>query len=73
MPELNLKFNLPEEDVEARWAQNGGRYHAVIEDLFEELRSNVKYKDRTDWLDLEQLREKLLELLDDHGVHADFL
>jgi len=41
-----LTFNLPEDEMEFRMAQDGGKYKAVIQDLDEHMRSVVKHTEK---------------------------
>jgi hypothetical protein len=71
MPTIKIIFNLPDENDEYQSAINGNKYHSVIHELFNYLRSESKYSDRTE-LTIEEVREKLVELLKDEGVLDDF-
>jgi hypothetical protein len=71
MPTIQIIFNLPEENDEYQSSINGSKYHYVIHELFNYLRSESKYRDRSE-LTIEEVREKLVELLKDEGVLDDF-
>jgi len=43
MPELLLKFNLPEESIEMETAVNGSKWKNIVWELDQKLRSVVKY------------------------------
>lgn len=55
-----LSFTLPEEQEEFEQAQNAGKMHAVIDDLFNLIRTKIKYENKTT-ISLEELREWLSE------------
>lgn len=44
MPELLLKFNLPEESIEMETAVNGSKWKNIVWNLDQKLRSVVKYR-----------------------------
>jgi hypothetical protein len=72
MPKAILEFNLPEENEEFLTAQNGGKYHSVIWNLDQGLRSALKYNsDSYDEKTLEQLqkvRDRIHELLSEYDL-----
>ena len=43
MSQLILKFNMPEEENEAKFALKGGEYFLALYDLYEKLRDITKY------------------------------
>ena len=43
MPELTLKFSLPEEDMESKQALKGTEMYLVLCDLFQQIRSGRKH------------------------------
>lgn len=67
MPELTLKFSIPEEENEFRMAMDGGRWFNVVTDLDEWLRQKVKYAD-TDTVTVAEVRGKLSELVAEAGL-----
>lgn len=70
MPELTLKFNLPEETEESRIALAAQDLHTVIFDLKQDLRSKLKhgaYKADEDKM-LEEINEMLIRLLNENNV-----
>lgn len=63
-----LEFNMPEDTREHSDAVNGWRYRAVLTNLDEWLRSQIKYHDKAD---LQPVRDNLWEELKNNGVeHA---
>jgi hypothetical protein len=62
-----LSFDLPE-DVEAfKVAQNGWKYKAVIDDMFNWVRHLDKYTDRES-VKPDEIRQKLVELMEDNDL-----
>ncbi len=71
MGKIILEFDSFEEQEEARMAIDGGKYKLVIWNLDQHLRSEMKYNDNLDekvYDEFEQLRNKLRQLLGDHGL-----
>ena len=67
MPELTLKFSIPEEENEFRMAMDGGRWFNVVTDLDAWLRQQVKYAD-TDTVTVAEVSGKLSELVAEAGL-----
>jgi len=67
-----LKFNLPEENEEFYYANNGMNYFCVLWDLDQKLREKVKYNCDSYTEDqlkaYEEVRELISELLNDEGL-----
>ena len=72
MPKAILEFNLPEENEEFLTAQNGGKYHSVIWNLDQYLRSIHKYSsdsyDEKALEEVQKIRDKLHELLNEYDL-----
>ena len=71
MGKIILEFDSFEEQEEARMALDGAKYKLVIWDFDQHLRSEMKYNDNLDekvYDEFEQLRNKLRQLLGDHGL-----
>lgn len=74
MATLTLTFTLPEEAVEARQAQNGWRYQAVLWDVDQECRSAIKYQDELPEgarAAYEQVRQWIGNYCQDRGISLD--
>jgi hypothetical protein len=72
--EAILKFNLPEDEPEFKLALMGSSYHSVLWDLDQELRSDLKHNDSLtdqEYEKVKSIREKLHELMHEHGVGFD--
>jgi hypothetical protein len=72
--EAILKFELPEEDPEFKLALMGSEYYSVLWDLDQHLRSDLKHNDSLtdeEYNKVKQLREKLHNLMSEHGVSFD--
>jgi len=75
MPEAILKFNLNEEQYEFEQAVNAGKYHSVLWDLDQFLRSKTKYA--SDDATEEQLaayyalRDELHKLMEEYNITLD--
>jgi hypothetical protein len=66
-----LTFNLPDDQTEYDFANNGGYYYSVIWDFDQFLRSEVRYNENITEAErdyAEMLREKLREILDENNV-----
>jgi len=70
MPVHTIKFNLPEEQEELEAFQTGVQAHIVIEDVFNYLRSKLKYgtPSKTEARVYTELRDKLCELMKQQGL-----
>lgn len=71
--EATLKFTLPEERQEFEMATNGPKYKAVLWQLDQYLRSQIKHADLSDAQagTLELVRTELHEMLHSHQVTID--
>ena len=66
-----LTFNLPDDQAEYDFANNGSNYYTVIWDFDQLLRSEVKYNEALSEVErdyAEKLREQLREMLYDNNV-----
>ena len=66
-----LTFNLPDDQHEYDFANNGSYYYSVIWDFDQFLRSEVRYNENITEAErdyAEMLREKLREILDENNV-----
>ncbi len=62
-----LEFNLPEDEEDFYYAQNGILYSIVLEDLDNWLRNKVKYEDQ-ETISIEEVREHLTKLLKERDL-----
>ena len=74
MPQVNLTFNIPEEEWALESALSGPTYRAVVGDILEALRTKLKYAELTEveqkvW---EEIRAKVFEILRDQRVEDHF-
>lgn len=67
---VTLEFNLPEEHEELKECQCGPTYRAVLHDLDNYMRTELKHGDHSNpvHLTIEGVRDKLYDLLNDQGV-----
>lgn len=74
MPELILKFNLPEEQTEADMATNATGLFSAIHDFKNELRGKLKHGNYTDeeYAILENLSNSFYEMLENNNVSKLF-
>lgn len=65
-----LEFDLPDERYEFECASKGGDYRYILAEIDNLLRSELKYSklSRTAATKLEEVRERLRELINDKGV-----
>jgi len=70
MPELILKFNLPEENEASEIAVNAGGMHNAIWNFKQDIRNKLKHGNYTDkeYDLLEEINELLIKHLDDNNV-----
>jgi hypothetical protein len=75
MAEGILKFTLPEEDHEFQTAVKAGALASIIWSYDQVLRSKLKYENHEEkvYECLEDMRSKLYEVLDEHGICMDDL
>ena len=69
---VRLEFNLPEEYDEFMAAAQGGRLSAALFDMDQYLRSQMKYHELPEEVDvaLDTARRKLWEIMEDWGVSS---
>lgn len=70
MPRGILTFELPEEEVEFKQASNAGALASVIWSFDQILRQRIKYQDENH---LQEIRDKLYDVLNEHGINIDDL
>lgn len=63
-----LEFNLPEDQDEFEITQNGYKYNSVLRELDNWLRSEIKYGERKDETTLQEVRDKLYQLVQDEEL-----
>jgi len=69
MVKATLEFNLPEESNEHRMAIDGNKWHLVLWDVDQQLRSIVKYgEDEKKAEFAEEFRNKIIEMMNDNGL-----
>jgi len=75
MPKAMLTFDLPEDRVEHEVAVHAMDWALVAWDMDEQLRSWLKYGHEFGGSEdaLEGIRQKLRELMEEHGVSLDML
>lgn len=68
-----LTFNLPDEESEFQDAINGNAYKAVIWELDQFLRSQLKHQEMPDEVSVKvlQIRDELHSILQDHSITMD--
>lgn len=73
MPKGVLSFDLPEEEQEFRIAQDAGQWQAVMMDILEHIRSQLKYQNLPDKkaAAYEEFRELIWNTLSDRGLKLD--
>ena len=74
MPELILKFNLPEEQAEADIATNAIGLFSAIHEFKNELRGKLKHGDYTDeeYAILEKISDLFYEMLENNNISKLF-
>jgi len=67
---ITLGYPIPEEEDAAQMAMNGQKWAMVVFDMDNFLRGGLKYDDLPEpvYDALEKVRERLCELMEDHGV-----
>ena len=63
-----LEFNLPEDQDDFNYANNGFKYYLSLVEMDEWLRSEYKYNDREE---LYEVREKLREIILENNVKIE--
>lgn len=70
MPKVTIEFNTIDEQHELELCINAGKWHSIVSDYSEYLRTKIKYGELSDdaYKAIEEAREKLHELLNDEGL-----
>ena len=63
-----LEFNLPEDQDDFNYANNGFKYYLSLVEMDEWLRSEYKYNDKEE---MYEVREKLREIILENNVKLD--
>jgi hypothetical protein len=63
-----LEYNLPEDQDDFNYANNGFNYYMALVEMDEWLRSEYKYNDKED---LYEVREKLRQIIFENNVKLD--
>jgi hypothetical protein len=73
MPKVTIEFNSIEEQHELELCINASKWYSIVSDYSEYLRTKIKYGELSDdaYKAIEEVREKLLELLYDEGLKLD--
>jgi hypothetical protein len=73
MPKVTIEFNSIEEQHELELCINASKWYSVVWDYSEYLRTKIKYDELSDdaYKAIEEVREKLYELLNDEGLKID--
>lgn len=66
-----LTFNLPEDQESFQTHLNAGKYYCSIHDMLMWLRQKYKYENVTE-LQVEDVREKMFKILEDHDIDGEF-
>lgn len=69
---ITLKYKLPDEQYDCNIAVNGKKYHSVLYEFSEWLRSRIKYDSEGMDIDtLEKIREVYNEMLEENYINLD--
>jgi hypothetical protein len=70
MPKVTIEFNSIEEQHELELCINASKWYSIVSDYSEYLRTKIKYDELSDdaYKAIEEVREKLHELLNDEGL-----
>jgi hypothetical protein len=73
MPKVTIEFNSIEEQHELELCINASKWYSIVWDYSEYLRTKIKYGELSDdaYKAIEEVREKLHELLNDEGLKLD--
>ena len=73
MAKVTIEFNTIEEKDELELCINANKWYNIVWDYNEYLRSRLKYDELSDdaYKAIEEVREKLHELLNDEGLKID--
>ena len=63
-----LEFNLPEDQDDFNYANNGFKYYLSLVEMDEWLRSEYKYNDKEE---MYEVREKLRQIISENNVKLD--
>ena len=63
-----LEFNLPEDQDDFNYANNGFKYYMALVEIDEWLRTEYKYNDKEE---MYEVREKLREIIFENNVKLD--
>ena len=63
-----LEFNLPEDQDDFNYANNGFKYYMALVEMDEWLRAEYKYNDKEE---MYEVREKLREIILSNNVNID--
>ena len=64
-----LEFNLPEDNQEFELATKASKMYCTLWELDNWLRQEIKYKDK----ELDEVRDKLRELMNDNKINFDMV
>jgi len=68
MSKAILEFNLPDEQSEFENAANGSKWKSLVWSLDQDIRDEIKYRDK---VELQPIRDKLYELLEEYNLRLD--
>jgi hypothetical protein len=70
MAKVTIEFNTIEEQHELELCINASKWYSIVSDYSEYLRTKIKYGELSDdaYKAIEEVREKLHELLNDEGL-----
>jgi hypothetical protein len=73
MPKVTIEFNTIEEQHELELCINAIKWHSIVWDYSQYLRNRLKHEALSDdaYKAIEEVREKLHELLNDEGLKID--
>ena len=73
MAKVTIEFNSIEEQQELELCINASKWYSIVWDYSEYLRTKIKYGELSDdaYKAIEEVREKLHELLNDEGLKID--
>ena len=73
MAKVTIEFNTIEEQHELELCINASKWYSIVWDYSEYLRTKIKYGELSDdaYKAIEEVREKLHELLNDEGLKID--
>ena len=68
MPKAILEYQLPEEQSEFDMDRNAGKYYGAIWEMYNYLRSQIKYADRGAQDNIEGVWTRFHQILDEEGI-----